>query len=189
DAAAEPDRVRRRHTGAESVRRQRGHHARVPGQRTPRSAQRRVRRRIPSRELSDPRRRAGVVWLSGNFTAPAIAALLAPFGANSARFFTNGIDTRTNGVDVTATYRVTLPSASDVQLQAGYNNTRTRVVGSVATPPQLAAFSAVLFDRIERRRIECGQPDDNLRVGGDYRREKYWANVHVARHGQLLRVY
>ena len=33
------------------------------------------------------------IVLSGNFTAPPIAALLAPFGANSARFFTNAIDT------------------------------------------------------------------------------------------------
>ena len=69
------------------------------------------------------------IVLSGNFTAPPIAALLAPFGANSARFFTNAIDTRTNGVDVAATYRVTMDSAGTMFLRAGYNNTRTKVVG------------------------------------------------------------
>jgi len=125
------------------------------------------------------------IVLSGNFTAPPIAALLAPFGANSARFFTNAIDTRTNGVDVTANYVLTLPAASDLQLHAGYNHTRTEVVGSVATPPQLAAFSSVLFDRIERRRIECGQPDDNLRLGGSYRRGRYGVNTNVARYGAV----
>ena len=104
------------------------------------------------------------IVLSGNFTAPPIAALLAPFGANSARFFTNAIDTRTNGVDVTANYRVALDAAGDVRLRAGYNNTRTKIVGAVATPPQLAGFESVLFDRIERRRIECGQPKDSLRA-------------------------
>ena len=41
------------------------------------------------------------IVLSGNFTAAPIATLLAPFGANSARFFTNAIYTRTNGLDVT----------------------------------------------------------------------------------------
>ena len=45
------------------------------------------------------------IVLSGNFTAAPIAVLLAPFGANSARFFTNAIDTQTNGVDATASYR------------------------------------------------------------------------------------
>src|SRR5262249_43357477 len=84
------------------------------------------------------------IVLSGNFTAPPIAVLLAPFGANSARFFTNAIDTRTHGVDVTASYALPLGSAGDLQVRAGYNNTRTEVVGEVATPPQLREYSSVL---------------------------------------------
>ena len=78
------------------------------------------------------------IVLSGNFTAPPIAVLLAPFGANSARFFTNAIDTRTNGIDVTASYRLAFGSAGNLELRAGYNNTLTEVVGEVATPPQLS---------------------------------------------------
>jgi iron complex outermembrane receptor protein len=125
------------------------------------------------------------IVLSGNFTAPAIAVLLAPFGANSARFFTNAIDTRTHGVDVTANYRLALDTAGDVRLRAAYNNTQTRLSGTVATPPQLADFAAVLFDRIEQRRIECGQPKDSLRVGGDWRRRRLGATVDVARYGEF----
>jgi iron complex outermembrane receptor protein len=125
------------------------------------------------------------IVLSGNFTAPPIAALLAPFGANSARFFTNAINTRTNGVDVTASYVLTLPTASDVRLRAGYNNTRTDVVGSIATPPQLAAFASVLFDRIEQRRIECSQPKDSLRLGGDWRSNRFGVNLNVSRYGEF----
>ena len=120
------------------------------------------------------------IVLSGNFTAAPIAALLAPFGANSARFFTNAIDTRTNGVDVTANYRIALDTAGDLRLRAGYNNTRSKIVGSVATPPQLAGFESVLFDRIEQRRIECGQPQDSLRLGGDWRRNRLGVNLDAA---------
>jgi len=111
--------------------------------------------------------------------------LLAPFGANSARFFTNAIDTRTNGVDVTANYHIALDTAGDVRLRAGYNNTRTKVVGSIATPPQLAGFESVLFDRIEQRRIECGQPKDSLRLGGDWRLRRLGVNVDLARYGEF----
>jgi iron complex outermembrane recepter protein len=125
------------------------------------------------------------IVLSGNFTAPPIAALLAPFGANSARFFTNAINTRTDGVDVTASYLLTLPAAGDVQLHAGYNNTRTDVVGSIATPPQLAAFASVLFDRIEQRRIECSQPKDSLRLGGGWRSNRFGANLNASRYGEF----
>jgi iron complex outermembrane receptor protein len=122
------------------------------------------------------------IVLSGNFTAPPIAALLAPFGANSARFFTNAIDTRTSGVDVTANYQIKL-NTSSVYLRAGYNNTNTDIVGTVTTPPQLAAFSSVLFDRIERRRIECGQPHDSLRLGGSWGGRRVGVDVNESRYG------
>ncbi len=125
------------------------------------------------------------IVLSGNFTGPQITALLAPFGANSARFFTNAVNTRTNGVDVTAAYRVALPAAGDVRLHLGYNNTRTKIVGAVLTPAQLAGFDQVLFDRIERRRIECGQPHDSLRAGADWKRNKWGANALFGRYGKF----
>ena len=124
------------------------------------------------------------IVLSGNFTAPPIAALLAPFGANSARFFTNAIDTRTNGVDLTASYHVALDAAGDLRLRAGYNNTSTKIAGTIATPPELAAYASVLFDRIEQRRIECGQPKDNLRLGGDWRRQGFGVDLNVSRYGE-----
>jgi hypothetical protein len=125
------------------------------------------------------------IVLSGNLTAAPIVELLRPFGANSARFFTNAIDTRTDGVDVLANYHLALHQAGDIRLRAGYSHAVTEIVGSVATPPQLAGFESVLFDRIERRRIECGQPSDNARLGGDWRRRRIGVNVNVARYGDF----
>ena len=124
------------------------------------------------------------IVLSGNFTAPPIAALLAPFGANSARFFTNAIDTRTTGGDVTATYRLPLGGVSDLRLRAGYNYTRTRIVGAIATPAELVGFESVLFDRIEQRRLECGQPRDSARLGGEWHRNRLGVNLDVNRYGE-----
>ena len=125
------------------------------------------------------------IVLSGNFTGARITALLAPFGANSARFFTNAINTRTNGVDLTAAYKMVTSTAGDVRLHASYNNTLTKIVGSVATPPQLAGFDQVLFDRIERRRIDCGQPRDSVRTGADWRQNRWGANLNLARYGEF----
>lgn len=122
------------------------------------------------------------IVLSGNFTAPPIAELLAPFGANSARFFTNAIDTRTDGLDLTASYRIALRT-SNLHLLAGYGHSRTDIVGTVATPPQLEAYSSVLFDRIERRRIECAQPQDSLRLGGHWATARFGVDTNVARYG------
>jgi iron complex outermembrane receptor protein len=124
------------------------------------------------------------IVLSGNFTAAPIAALLAPFGANSARFFTNAIDTRTNGVDVTSSYRIRL-KAGEVSLHGGYNHSETEIVGAVSTPPQLAAYSSVLFDRLERRRIECGQPQDSVRFGGSWTIGPVGLDVNESRYGSF----
>jgi iron complex outermembrane receptor protein len=125
------------------------------------------------------------IVLSGNFTAAPIAALLAPFGANSARFFTNAIDTRTNGVDVTANHQMALGASGELKLYAGYNNTLTELVGAIATPPQLAQFASVLFDRIEERRLECGQPRDSVRLGGDWLHGQVGVTINAARFGKF----
>jgi iron complex outermembrane receptor protein len=125
------------------------------------------------------------IVLSGNFTGARITDLLSPFGANSARFFTNAIDTRTDGIEATVSYRVALEGAGNLRLHASYNNTTTDIVGAVATPPQLTGFDQVLFDRIERRRIECGQPHDSLRAGADWRRSRWGVVANLARYGEF----
>jgi len=84
---------------------------------------------------------------------------------------------------VTGSYQINLDAAGTVHLRAGYNNTRTRIAGTVATPPQLAAYSSVLFDRIEQRRLECGQPMDSLRLGGDWQRRHAGFDVNLERFG------
>ncbi len=44
------------------------------------------------------------IVLSENLNTPQVAALIAPFGATVARFFINGVETRTEGIDVVARY-------------------------------------------------------------------------------------
>ena len=125
------------------------------------------------------------IVLSGNFTGPRITELLAPFGANSARFFTNAINTRTNGIDLTAAYRVSLDASGVLRFHGGINRTRTTIVGPITTPAQLAGFDQVLFDRIERRRLECGQPRDSVRAGMDWRLTRWGVNALFSRYGKF----
>jgi iron complex outermembrane receptor protein len=61
-------------------------------------------------------------------------------------------------------------------------------VGTVAPPPQLAAYSSVLLDRIEERRIECGQPHDSLRLGGNWARKRADLDLSVERFGTFSSV-
>ena len=123
------------------------------------------------------------IVFSGNFTGGAISALLAPFGATGARFFTNAINTRTTGVDLTANYRTNLGDGSTLRFFAGYNHNETRIKGEVATPPPLAGLGNVLYDRVERGRTECGQPSNQARFIADWLKGRFSTNVNVGLYG------
>ncbi len=124
------------------------------------------------------------IVISGNFTGGRVSELLAPLGANGARFFTNAIDTRTKGADMTAVYRIEMSDGSRLRLSAAYNQTDNDILRIADTPPQLAGFESVLFDRVEQRRVECGQPRNNYRFSGDWNRDGWGAVARVARYGQ-----
>jgi len=57
---------------------------------------------------------------------------------------------------------VQLGAGSLLHLTSGYNHNELRVIHVDATPAELSAFQEVLFGRVERTRIEKGNPRDNL---------------------------
>jgi iron complex outermembrane receptor protein len=103
------------------------------------------------------------IVFSGNFTGDRIRALIQPLGATAARFFTNAIDTETRGYDLVANYQRPILGGR-IDLAAAYSHNETEIVGVVRTPEPLEGLGETLFDRIERRRVECGQPHDNARL-------------------------
>ncbi len=125
------------------------------------------------------------IVFSGNFTGGQVQPLIAPFGVTGARFFTNAIDTETKGYDLVSNYQRTLGGWGRLDMSAAYSNNETKIVGEVATPSQLAGLQEVLFDRIERRRIECGQPKDNIRLMQSWNRGAWNATVRESRYGEF----
>ncbi|HET7711441.1 MAG TPA: TonB-dependent receptor, partial [Thermoanaerobaculia bacterium] len=120
---------------------------------------------------------------SGNFNQTALQPIFAPFGVNGVRFLTNAIDTETNGYDLVANYQRPLMGGR-IDIAAAYSNNKTEIVGEVQTPPQLAPFAATLFDRVERRRFECGQPRDNLRLMQSWNRSRWGVTLRESRYGE-----
>ena len=122
---------------------------------------------------------------SGNFTGPKVQPLLAPFGVTGARFFTNAVDTRTKGLDLVSNYQKALGSLGRLDLSAAFSNNVTKVVGEVATPPQLAGLGEVLFDRVERHRFECGQPHTNVRLMQAWTDGNFSTTLRQSRYGDF----
>ena len=120
---------------------------------------------------------------SGNFNQLALQPTLAPFGVNGVRFLTNAINTETNGFDLVANYQRPL-FGGRVDLSAAYSNNKTKIVGEVETPPQLKGFGGTLFDRQERRRFECGQPRDNIRLMQGWNLGNWNVTTRQSRYGE-----
>ncbi len=111
------------------------------------------------------------IVLSNNFTGAAATAALAAVGVTGVqggRFFTNAIDTRTEGFDIIANYGVTLANSGVLRLSAAYNHNRTSVTRVDTLPTPLALLKTSLFDRVEQGRIEQGNPADNLILSGNF---------------------
>ena len=123
------------------------------------------------------------IVFSGNFTGNRILPLIQPLGATAARFFTNAIDTETNGYDLVGNYQRAV-AGGRLDLSAAYSRNETKIVGEVRTPPQLEGLGEVLFDRIERRRVECGQPRDSVRLMQAFHRGSWDVTLRESRYGE-----
>jgi iron complex outermembrane receptor protein len=107
-------------------------------------------------------------------TAAVIAQILAPFNISAARFFINGVDTTTKGVDVVARYRAFAGDVGrfDFTLAANFNNTdvtRTPDLPSITTLPQ----PQFLFDRGNVLTYEKGTPARKLVASIDWTHDAF----------------
>jgi len=126
------------------------------------------------------------VVVTENLQGAAVVALLQGAGFNnitSARFFINGVDTRTTGWDIVGTYRLPETGIGTFFLTGGYNRNETRIqsVASLATLPELT-----LFGRQETLRLEQGQPRSKINLGVDWDYEPVEFTVRTNRYGRVL---
>jgi len=128
------------------------------------------------------------IGLSENIAAtfsPQVAALLAPFGVQAARFYINGIKTRTRGLDIVANYRIPTASAGrfDLSLAANLNDVDvlrvpTNTAAGLDPAPLLFARSRILtYEEGTPETKIVGSVDWNLGRAGATLRGTYYDSV------------
>jgi iron complex outermembrane receptor protein len=128
------------------------------------------------------------IVLTGNFVGAAMTAFLAAQGypgVGSARYFTNAIDTRTNGIDIIGRYLLDWGTRGVTGFTGGFNRTGTVVTHVDNTPPALSTQNATLFDRFERSKLEEGQPHRTVTFTLDHTIRRFNATVHTTRFGSI----
>ncbi|MYN17383.1 TonB-dependent receptor [Rugamonas sp. FT107W] len=109
------------------------------------------------------------IVLSGRFNAdtyPDLAERLAKLGVGEAQFFVNSVDTKTQGLDLTASHKTNFGSNKLTTFLA-LNVSKTEVTG-IHAPASLKGFEDVLLSEKERLYIEQGAPRSKATLGFDY---------------------
>ncbi|MBO9511572.1 TonB-dependent receptor [Erythrobacter sp. A6_0] len=126
------------------------------------------------------------IVITENLQGAAVVSLLRGAGFNnitSARFFINGIDTRTKGFEIVGTYRVPDFGAGDFSLTAGYSDNKTEI-RDTAILPSLPGLT--LFGRQESLRLTRGQPRTKLNLGLDWDYDVFGLTARANRFGEVL---
>ncbi|HEV2599396.1 TonB-dependent receptor [Sphingopyxis sp.] len=125
------------------------------------------------------------ITLTENLQGADVVAILQAAGVpgTSARFFINGIDTRTQGLDIVGSYRLPDFGVGKVTLTAGYNLNDTKITDRRT----FSGFTAQrLFARPESFRLTDGQPSNKLNVALDWESGPAGLTLRANRYGKVF---
>lgn len=126
------------------------------------------------------------IVLTGGFTGddPDIGPIIIAQNLAEARFFTNAIDTRTQGADLTLAHRRPL-GGGDLALFAALNYNETEVTG-INTAPGLAGKEDIYFNTRERLFVEGSAPEWKGAFGGDWRIGRWSTGLRLTYFGDVV---
>ena len=137
--------------------------------------------------LSENLGAAGVGTAAQNAAVQAVLQANGFSNVGAARFFINGLDTTTQGVDAVATYRADLGGLGAWNFSAAYNYTKNQIdkrlnnLGPLAQIPGL-----VLFGRVEGIRFERGQPRTKVVLATDGKIAGVGVSARTTRYGSVI---
>ena len=124
------------------------------------------------------------IVLSGRFDEdnyPTLGAILQGLGVGQAQFFVNSINTRTRGLDLTASNRMKL-RAGQLSTFLALNISSTTVT-AINAPAKLQGFEDVLLSERERLFIEQGGPRSKATLGFEYSQGAWTGEAKVIHFG------
>lgn len=117
--------------------------------------------------------------------ARVIFDLLQPYGASAARFFINGVNTETTGLDVVARYRID-EGFGRLDLTLAGNVNDFAVTKTPATATGILPTPVSLFARQATLRFEEGTPPWKVVSQADWTRDRLGGTLRVTAFGDVL---
>jgi len=132
----------------------------------------------------------GRIVLTGFLDTDSVASILRKIGsrAEAAQYFTNAIDTRTRGVDVTGDYRIGALGGT-VGINAAFNYTRTTIPNedNIPLPPELVGTDEDLIGKYDEGGLLAmtkERPAWRTTVTGQYTRGAWSGLARVSSYGK-----
>ena len=131
------------------------------------------------------------ILLGTTFDDAATIAILSAAGysnINGVQYFTNGIDTRTQGVDFTADYRVPMPTEQTLTISASANYTKNEITHVDPLPEVLVQNGTTevgILDPVTRVAIEKERPDWRGMLTGQWSRKQLHALARASYYGKF----
>jgi iron complex outermembrane receptor protein len=131
------------------------------------------------------------IVLSENLTAQNVRDYLTAqgfVGAGGGRFFINGVNTETQGVDLVASYSLPDMGIGDIDVTFGMNLSETDVT-AVPEIPVLSALpppAPVLFGRANTLAFEQGTPADKETLSVDWSLGQFGATIRAISYGEVI---
>jgi iron complex outermembrane receptor protein len=136
------------------------------------------------------------IVLSETLTGSATAApgsdaltlfnLLSPFGASAARFFTNGVNLVTKGVDYSVSYRLPTDDFGDFDFTASANTNDIDIKKVPATPITILPIPMSLFARQNMIRLADGTPPYKVTLETDWTRGNWGGTLRSTFYGDVI---
>lgn len=130
------------------------------------------------------------IVLSENLTSADVRSYLESLGfigAGGGRFFLNGVDTETKGIDIVANYSFPETNLGRFDATLGANFNQTDVTATPALPElTVLPTPPTLFGRVNVKTFEEGTPKDKITGSVNWTRGPFGATVRAIRYGEVL---
>jgi iron complex outermembrane receptor protein len=126
------------------------------------------------------------IVLTGAFdqSDPDIGADLVALNVGAAQFFTNALDTKTDGADVDINYAFRVDrNRFNLSFAGNFNYME---LGEIHTTPKLANKKEIYFSRREQHFLLASAPRDKMNMSLDYGLDQFHANVRFTHFGQVV---
>lgn len=127
--------------------------------------------------------------LSENLTGTAVRNFLAARGfpgTDGGRYFTNALDTDTEGLDFITSYDFDLADAGTLTATLAYNYSDTDITRIAPNPPELSSggLNLLRIGRVEAGRLQAATPQDKIILGTDWAIGDFTTRITSTRYGK-----